>query len=266
MFNFSGFSRLPDAEAPFYEALREARNGLLDAMAGDWDEFLGDRSQLLDLAEALTAVKKALADVQAEDLVMRWYYTREGTVDSWRDRRPIDLLLHSYEPDELLRFFGWSKDRNDARVSAPGEDTWRWCRRRFRDFLDAVLAAVKPAASAPPPGAGEGAASGEPDEFEPRPPKPTAEWCLRPNGKVRWIGPPVYLTPRLYNLLKFLLARNRYPVEVTTLAEQVWGQQGVFGKTLSNTFSRLNNKLLNISFPWTWHIRDSHVEREARPG
>jgi hypothetical protein len=110
-------------------------------------------------------------------------------------------------------------------------------------------------AAAPPPG--------EPNEFAPRPPEPTAEWCLLPAYEVRWEGPPVRVTPRLHELLRFLLGRRHYPIEVIDLEEGVWGQREVNPKTLANTLSRLNNALESTHFPWTWHPRAGHVERQG---
>jgi hypothetical protein len=100
------------------------------------------------------------------------------------------------------------------------------------------------------------------DEFARRPSTPTAEWCLQAGWRVRWEGEPVTLTPRLYQLLAFLLSRGARPIEATVVEEGVWGGE-VNRKTFSNSFSALNSALVPIKFPWTWHVKCDHVHRES---
>jgi hypothetical protein len=55
------------------------------------------------------------------------------------DCRAVDLLGYqsNHDPAAVRRFFGWPQPGSDDHV-------WRWVRRRARDFVDAVLEAVRP--------------------------------------------------------------------------------------------------------------------------
>jgi hypothetical protein len=189
MFDFSGFPRLSDHEAHLYEALQKARDGLDHAMSAEWGKALGNKRRVRrDLAKALGALQEALGGARADGLVGRWRMTREWWVDSWYDPRAIgllDLRLHQPVEAEALRgFFGWPKG------GATGKPVWGWCRGRVRDFLDAVLAAVKPEGYVPQPAGG--GQKNPPDPKTEKPPRPT--WRCRGKGWQLCLGDEVQYT------------------------------------------------------------------------
>lgn len=96
------------------------------------------------------------------------------------------------------------------------------------------------------------------DEDAPRPETPTRAWCLVPPRTIRWEG-EVEVQPRQWLLLGVLLDAGR-----SIQAEDVDDQLGLSGRddrALRVDLSRLNSVLLEISFPWTYSLRDGWVLR-----
>jgi hypothetical protein len=96
----------------------------------------------------------------------------------------------------------------------------------------------------------------------PRPPAPTADYCLLSGFGVRW-EEETTLTPMQWRVLQYLLSRGGDPFEIDCLEEAVWGQDSTTSKNTGNTLSKLNNSLECIHFPWRWHVRRGHVHRDG---
>jgi hypothetical protein len=104
---------------------------------------------------------------------------------------------------------------------------------------------------------------GQQQQTDPRPPCPTADWCLNPLFfSARWDG-EVRLKPLQFRLLYYLLSKAGEGVQVSVVMQEIWGADGVEDRTFANALSTLNNELVDIHFPYRWSVKARMVRREG---
>lgn len=105
-------------------------------------------------------------------------------------------------------------------------------------------------------------AGGPPDDADaPRPPEPTAYWCLRGTNSVRWAGEsPIDIPSRLWHLLRSLLQQAKWPVSIEVVESSLGKEYS--SKTFSNEIGRLNELLEPIEWPWIYSTKSGRVYRD----
>jgi len=99
---------------------------------------------------------------------------------------------------------------------------------------------------------------------QPRPRQPTRAWCLPIPGTVRWER-HAHLRPRLWGLLAYLLDRLDRPdraVPIDALEDHVYGRE-VPDRRVATDLSALNSVLLEVQFPWDYHVRRGFIVRDV---
>jgi len=92
-----------------------------------------------------------------------------------------------------------------------------------------------------------------------RPEKPTRTYCLQSRNRIRWIGPPKQVAPRLWQLLGHVLDAGGRPLGISVMED---GKQ-LKTSSIRNDISALNGHLLDIGIrDWSLGLAGNEIIRK----